>query len=58
MLVRLGLLAIVALGLASCGEGRFVGFGKCASDGSIVWYERPNSQGSYDGLDVSEANCK
>lgn len=58
MLVRLGLLAIVALGLANCGEGRFVGMGQCAADGSVVWYERPNSQGSYDGLDVGPHNCK
>lgn len=58
MLIRLGLLAIVALGLANCGEGRFVGFDKCATDGSIVWYERPNSQGSFDGLEVNAANCK
>ncbi|MEQ8344281.1 MAG: hypothetical protein RIB84_03510 [Sneathiellaceae bacterium] len=48
----------MALGLANCGEGRFVGFDKCAQDGSIVWYERPNSQGNYDGLDVNAANCK
>jgi len=50
-------LAMVAALLAGCG-GRFAGFGNCSSDGSVVWWEYPNSAGSYEGLNNSPENCR
>ncbi len=49
--------ALLALMLSGC-AGRFVGFTECAKDGSPVWWEYPNSKGTFEGLDVSYANCK
>ena len=43
--------------LSGCASGRFVGFTECALDHSPVWWEYPNSAGSYDGLAVSAQNC-
>ena len=48
---------VLALTLASC-AGRFAGFGSCSKDGSLVWFEQPNSKGSYDGLDNTPQNCR
>jgi hypothetical protein len=45
-----------ALVLASCG-GRFAGFSSCSADGSPVWFEYPNSNGSYEGLNNGPQNC-
>ena len=51
------LLLLIALGLLSgCGGGRFAGFNNCSADGSTVWFEYPNAQGSYDGL--NNGPCK
>jgi hypothetical protein len=48
---------IIALGLlAGCSGGRWAGFNNCSADGSVVWYEYPNAQGSYDGL--NNGPCK
>jgi hypothetical protein len=49
--------ALLALVLSGCTSGRFVGFQECALDHSPVWWEFPNSSGSYDGLAVNAANC-
>jgi hypothetical protein len=52
----LSLLFLASLLLSACG-GRFAGFGSCSADGSPVWFEYPNSQGSYDGLNNGPQNC-
>lgn len=49
MLVRT-LIVILAVGVLSACGGRFAGFDNCSADGSVVWYEYPNSDGTYDGL--------
>jgi hypothetical protein len=51
-------LIMLAVGMLSgCGAGaRFVGFGNCSADGSVVWFEYPNSKGEYEGL--NNAPCK
>ena len=54
-------LAAAATILAAC-SGRWnpelsVADPSCASDGSVVFYEFPNSAGNYDGLTNSRANC-
>lgn len=49
-----------ALLLAACsspGDGRFVGVNQCAPDGSVVFWEYPNSQGTYRGIEVNKENC-
>jgi hypothetical protein len=56
MLRSLPVLIAAALLLAACG-GRFAGFGSCSADGSPVWFEYPNSKGSYDGLNNGPQNC-
>ena len=52
-------LAGALLALTACGgsNGRFIGFDKCSRDGSPVWYEYPNAQGSFDGLDNKAEYC-
>jgi hypothetical protein len=49
-------LLAATLAISAC-SGRFVGTTVCSKDGSPVWFEYPNSQGSYEGLDNSPANC-
>ncbi len=49
--------ALLALSACGSGESRFIGFDKCSKDGSPVWYEYPNAQGSYDGLDNRAEYC-
>jgi hypothetical protein len=45
--------------LSACsGGGRFAGFNNCSQDTSVVWYEYPNSAGSYDGLNNGPQYCK
>ena len=44
-------------GTSSCADYRFDGTSGCAPDGSVVWFEKPNSDGSYDGLQNSPDNC-
>ncbi len=53
---RTALLLAAALLLAGCG-GRFAGFNNCSADGSPVWFEYPNSQGSYEGLNNGPQHC-
>ncbi len=54
---------VVALALYGCGgegEGRPVGSvldPVCAPDGSVVTYQFPNDQGSYEGVQASRENC-
>ena len=53
--------AMVSALLAGC-HGRWdqegsVANPSCASDGSVVFYEYPNTRGSYDGLTNTPANC-
>ena len=52
---------VVALALYGCGgEGRRVGTvldPVCAPDGSVVMYQFPNTQGSYEGVQASRENC-
>lgn len=48
------LLAVATL--ANCGGARFAGFGNCSADGSVVWFEYPNSKGEFEGL--NNAPCK
>ncbi len=49
--------ALLVLMLSGC-SGRFVGFLECSQGGSPVWWEYPNSKGSFDGIGVSAQNCK
>jgi len=42
--------------LSGCGGGRFAGLDTCAADGSVVLYEYPNADGSYDTLNTGP--CK
>jgi hypothetical protein len=56
MTKKLAVLAALALLLSGC--GRFAGFGNCSADGSVVWWEYPNSAGSYEGLNNSPQNCR
>lgn len=54
--------AMLSALLAGCGNGRWdqegsVANPSCAPDGSVVFYEYPNSRGSYDGLTNSPAHC-
>jgi len=60
---RLAFPAGVALALASgCADGRWdpdwrVLNPSCAPDGSVVFYEYPDSRGQYDTLKNSPQNC-
>jgi hypothetical protein len=54
-------LVLVAVALGGC-AGRWdpdwsFGNPSCAPDGSVVFYEYPKADGSYDGLKNSPANC-
>jgi hypothetical protein len=50
--------AVLLLAVLSGCSGRFVGFTECALDKSPVWWEYPNSAGSFDGIAVNAQNCK
>jgi hypothetical protein len=54
-MLRAVLLVLALSLLTGCG-GRFAGFSNCSADGSVVWYEYPNAQGSYEGL--NNGPCK
>jgi ABC-type glycerol-3-phosphate transport system substrate-binding protein len=56
-MMRLLLLALAAAGGLSGCTGRFSDPLTCLPDGSVTVWEYPNSQGSYDGLKSSSANC-
>ena len=44
------------LALSAC-SGRWAGGTNCSKDGSVVWFEYPNSKGSYEGLDNKPEYC-
>jgi hypothetical protein len=49
--------ALLVLMLSGC-NGRFVGFLECSQGGAPVWWEYPNSSGSFDGISVNAKNCE
>ncbi len=56
----LAIVAVVVV-LFGCGEGRRVGTLfelVCMPDGSVVFYQYTNSQGSYAGAKASAENCR
>jgi hypothetical protein len=56
LLIVLGL-ALPLLSACDTGKGgRWAGFNNCSADGSVVWWEYPNAQGSYEGL--NNGPCK
>jgi hypothetical protein len=55
MLKAIFVLATLAV-LSGCGGGRFAGMNTCSADGSVVLYEYPNADGSYDTLNTGP--CK
>ena len=55
MLKAILVLATMAV-LSGCSGGRFAGFNTCSADGSVVLYEYPNANGSYDTLNTGP--CK
>ena len=54
-MLRIATLCLALLALSACG-GRFAGTNNCSADGSTVWFEYPNAQGSYEGL--NNGPCK
>ena len=56
MLRTYAIILVAALALSACSTGRWAGFNNCSADGSTVWWEFPNSKGSYDGL--NNGPCK
>lgn len=60
--MRYMLFVAAALALAACGGGRAEPSGSfvdpvCMPDGSVVYHQYPNSQGTYDATQASKANC-
>lgn len=60
--MRYMLFIAAALALAACGGGRAEPSGSfidpvCMPDGSVVYHQYPNSQGTYDATQASRANC-
>ncbi len=58
--IVIGALLLAGVVLGGCGEGRRVGLvlePYCAPDGSVVMYQKPNADGSYDGGQASPENC-
>jgi len=58
--ILIGTLLLAGVALAGCGEGRKVGSvlaPYCAPDGSVVMYQKPNADGSYEGAQSSPENC-
>jgi hypothetical protein len=58
MVQKILLIVAVAATLAGCSTGRWAGFNNCSQDGSPVWWEYPNSHGSFDGLNNGPQYCK
>lgn len=55
-------LAVASMALAACGGNSRSAGGSifdpvCAPDGSIVYVQYANSQGSFDGVQASRENC-
>lgn len=60
--MRYMLFLAAAFALAACGGGRAEPNGSfldpvCMPDGSVVYHQYPNSQGTYDATQASKANC-
>ena len=55
-MIRKVLILSALLALAACGNSRYVGTNACSADGSPVWFEYPNEQGSFEGL--NNGPCK
>ena len=58
--ILIGTTLIAGVVLGGCGEGRYVGSilePYCAPDGSVVTYQKPNADGSYEGAQASPENC-
>ncbi len=55
--LRMVIVVAFAGTLGSCADYRFGGTSSCAPDGSVVWLEKPNSDGSFEGLKNSPENC-
>ncbi len=54
-------LLVAGVVLAGCKHGRQVGTvlePYCAADGSVVVYQTPNADGSYDEAEASAENCQ
>jgi hypothetical protein len=49
--------AALLLAMLSGCSGRFVGLLECSQGGSPVWWEYPNTAGSFDGINVNAQNC-
>ncbi len=54
----LAVILITTLFLGACSTGRWGGPMNCSADGSPVWWEYPNSKGSYEGLNNGPQNCR
>jgi hypothetical protein len=53
-MIRKILIVAALLALSACSSNyRFMGFNNCSADRSPVWFEFPNAQGNYDGLNNS-----
>ncbi|MGE5503278.1 MAG: hypothetical protein ACM31L_02535 [Actinomycetota bacterium] len=62
MILGAAAFAGLAMTLSACNDGRFEPGGSfldplCMPDGSVVFYETPNSKGQYDEVRASKANC-
>ena len=58
MAKKLVLSSMLLLFLASCAEGKFVGFERCMPDGSQVWWLFQNAEGTYEGSKSKPENCR
>ena len=59
--IVIGTLLLAGVVLGGCGEERRVGavlVPYCAADGSVVMYQKPNADGSYEGGQASPENCQ
>ncbi len=59
--IVMGALLLAGVVLGECGERRRVGSvlePYCAPDDSVVMYQKPNADGSYDGAEASPENCR
>jgi len=56
--MRLAVILIAGVLLASCAEGRFVPPNTCMPDGSVVLYQYKNTGGTYDGAKADPKYCE
>lgn len=57
MITRAAIIVFAMSILAGCAQGRFVGGTQCMPDGSPVFWQYKNTQGSYEGAKASKENC-